>query len=291
LPKSFDMTPFWSEVERSELDDTLQQTTRKLKVQVEQDFTAATTGNPAASALAKKYQITLDEFRWAKAVLWSRCSDLKGPDGKQMRILIPGFDLANHDPTLPPCHSVQGDKIVVKATKAYEVGDEFNLNYGPHENSHLLMWYGFALEENLNHSICFEFPVAKMYAVRLQELGARVKPNDKDAEKVIAGCLVTCAEPLPKAMVFAAAICNDVAGLDEDELNLAQEVAALDLLTKILPPRPDLAPLPDPSNLRKRYSAILRTVDDRLLFAFHDALNARKKALLPKPKSSRILEA
>lgn len=280
LPQAFDIASFWSEAERAELDDELQQTTRKLKVQVESDFDSAK-NSPNGAALVKKYGIDIDGFRWAKAVMWSRCSDLAGV-GKRLRFLMPGFDLANHDPSLPVSHSIKDGDVVVKATKDYAEGDEFHINYGSHLNKHLLQWYGFVLDENPEQNICFEFPVVKAFRERLQTLGANIRPCDQDSSKIVAGCLVTCREPLPQAMVFAAAVCNDVAGLDDGTLNPGQEVAALDLLTKILPPRPEVPPLPDFSQYRKRCAAVMRTTDERLLVAFHDALAARKKVLVRK---------
>jgi tetratricopeptide (TPR) repeat protein len=126
-------------------------------------------------------------YLWAYCVLSSRATDLTvdflprgytfdgdsqgggsvgGADGEgRLRLLVPGFDLFNHDPALaqteragPENALAEGQQthfwnaadgtVCVRATKSYSEGEEAHISYGARSNGHLLLWYGFTLEEN-----------------------------------------------------------------------------------------------------------------------------------------------
>jgi tetratricopeptide (TPR) repeat protein len=127
-------------------------------------------------------------YLWAYCVLSSRATDLTvdflprgysydtGPDRKanksascdnegRLRLLVPGFDLFNHDPSLAQTKRTDTENaladgqqthfwnaadgtVCVRATTAYKEGDEAHISYGARSNGHLLLWYGFTLEQN-----------------------------------------------------------------------------------------------------------------------------------------------
>ena len=53
------------------------------------------------TALIDKARLTLDRYLWVTATLWSRCCDIM-INGRVTRLLVPGFDLFNHDVAVEP---------------------------------------------------------------------------------------------------------------------------------------------------------------------------------------------
>jgi len=287
LPGEYDMTVFWSDADLARLDGDLQATSRKLATQVQADFAAVikTAQSAGDDGMLLQAGIDLESFKWAKATLWSRCTDLSvGKDAAPQRFLVPGFDLANCDPSLPVGHSVSETNVVLKAGRDLEKGEELCINYGPHPNSHLLLWYGFVMDENPCTSITIEFPVDAAAAEFLESLGAQMRDADPGSGRVIARCLPSFRDPIPSAMLFAAAVCNGICAPGNTSLSAEQELDALDLLTKILPPAPDVQPLPQTLDHRQRCALVLSTADDRVLAAVHVALQSRRTYLNAKPK-------
>lgn len=146
------------------------------------------------------------------------------------------------------------------------------------------MWYGFVLDENPAEGTTLEFPVDVGEAEHLKSIGATLREDESFAGRILARCTTSFREPLPASMVFAAAICNGICKPGQTSLTAAEECEALELLTKIIPARPGLPPLPAYSDYRRRCAAVLRTMDDRIFEAFHAALQKRKLALAPKKK-------
>merc|ERR1712217_941002 len=81
-------------------------------------------------------------------------------EGVRQRLLVPGFDLANHNPEAPSgLHGVADGQLYLKAGRDMEAGEELHINYGQLPNKHLVMWYGFVMEKDSTANITFEFPV------------------------------------------------------------------------------------------------------------------------------------
>mmetsp|Transcript_70393 Transcript_70393/g.139641 ORF Transcript_70393/g.139641 Transcript_70393/m.139641 type:complete len:412 (+) Transcript_70393:49-1284(+) len=287
LPEEYDMTPFWSDSELARLDGELQATSRKLATQVQTDFAAIikTAQGKGEDGMLLQAGIDLESFKWAKATLWSRCTDLSvKKDAAPQRFLVPGFDLANCDQSLPVAFCVSETSVILKAAKDLQEGEELCINYGPHPNNHLLLWYGFVIDENPCTSITIEFPVDAAAAGFLESLGAQMRDAEPGSGRVTARCQPSFRDPIPCAMLFAAAVCNGICALGQTSLNVEQELAALELLTKILPPASDVQPLPQTLDHRQRCALVLLTADDRVLATVHSALQRRRVQLNAKPK-------
>eukprot|EP00435_Cladocopium_sp_Y103_P037199 s376_g9.t2 len=296
LPRSFDMLPHWSEAELLELGEPdLQNTARRLKAQVKGDFSALMRAAEACGFLGMLQEngIDFDAYFWAKSVLWSRCVDfsrdllthagLPLPEGEHCRLLVPGFDMANHDPRLAGTgrtHTILEDgHVALMASVDYNEGDEVCIFYERADNNRLLLWYGFALEDNPFDSAQIRLPVDPKSAARLEKLGATV---DTAQGKVYAQCAMTLSDPVPQAAIVAAALCQALIPPEsDDELTPRQELEALRLLQRSMPKAAEPGPLPDPASDWRRYcAAVVRTFGPRLQVAFHKVLEAKMIAAL-----------
>ncbi|CAL1142779.1 unnamed protein product [Cladocopium goreaui] len=296
LPRSFDMLPHWSEAELLELGEAdLQNTARRLKAQVKGDFSALMRAAEACGFLGMLQEngIDFDAYFWAKSVLWSRCVDfsrdllihagLPLPEGEHYRLLVPGFDMANHDPRLAGTgrtHTILEDgHVALMASVDYDEGDEVCIFYERADNNRLLLWYGFALEDNPFDSAQIRLPVDPKSAARLEKLGATM---DTAQGKVYAQCAMTLSDPVPQAAIVAAALCQSLIPPEsDDELTPRQELEALRLLQRSMPKASEPGPLPDPASDWRRYcAAVLRSFGPRLQAAFHQVLEAKMIAAL-----------
>eukprot|EP00747_Dinoflagellata_sp_TGD_P200156 gnl/TRDRNA2_/TRDRNA2_73536_c0_seq2.p1 gnl/TRDRNA2_/TRDRNA2_73536_c0~~gnl/TRDRNA2_/TRDRNA2_73536_c0_seq2.p1 ORF type:complete len:311 (+),score=73.34 gnl/TRDRNA2_/TRDRNA2_73536_c0_seq2:384-1316(+) len=132
--------------------------------------------------LAEHPEVDYALFSWAKATVMSRqhASHPSMPDGEEM--VIPTFDLLNHDPTGEPNveldYEGEGDtaQVVLRSCRAIAPGDELRISYGPLPNASLCITYGFVATENTNPFDCVElvlsFPLSAARRPRLQGLEA-----------------------------------------------------------------------------------------------------------------------
>ena len=290
LPRTFDMLPHWSEAELQELEEPdLQNTARRLKAQVQGDFSALMGAAETCGCLSllQDSGIDFDAYLWAKSVLWSRCVDfsrdlladagLPLPEGDHCRLLVPGFDMANHDPRLAGTgrtHTILGDgHVALIASVDYDKGDEVCIFYERAENHRLLLWYGFVLEDNPFDSAQLRLPVDPKASIRLEKLGATMETTQG---QVFAICPMTLSNPLPEVAILAAALCQSLLPPDsDDELSARQELQALRLLQRSMPKAISPGPLPKVDEWRRYCAAVLRTFGPRLQVSFHQAVEAK----------------
>lgn len=95
--------------------------------------------------------LVLYHFRWATAAVMTRLNFI--PQGKLTTpVLIPFWDMANHDATLPMCTDFDDEKSngVLYAGKKYEPGQEICIFYGPRTNGEFFLHNGFVVDDDAN---------------------------------------------------------------------------------------------------------------------------------------------
>ncbi|CAJ1456476.1 unnamed protein product [Effrenium voratum] len=142
--------------------------------------------------------VDFESYLWAKSVLWSRCVDFSRelletagqalPETKQhLRLLVPGFDMANHDPRLAGTgrtHTVlEGGHVALVASVDYEAGDEVCIFYEKADNHRLLLWYGFVLENNPFDAAQIRLPIDPRAGPGLEALGAVLEEDGGKADE------------------------------------------------------------------------------------------------------------
>lgn len=154
IPAVYDMPLFWTASELAELEGSGHlKVARVLTEQVQSDYTALVEAlrSVGQSEMVEKFGVTLPNYQWATASLWSRCCDVL-IKGTPARVLAPDFDMFNHDPSIKPGSSHEYDpdtrSIQVKATRDYKKDEQVFISYGPVANWKLIMWYGFAVPSN-----------------------------------------------------------------------------------------------------------------------------------------------
>ena len=75
-------------------------------------------------------------YHWAWAIITTRALTMEVTDTRRSLVLIPGFDLLNHDPRWPhfqiePGPAGTDDRVVLAATADIEAGDEIFASYAP----------------------------------------------------------------------------------------------------------------------------------------------------------------
>ncbi|CAK9030027.1 unnamed protein product [Durusdinium trenchii] len=298
LPRSFDMLPHWSEAELGELEEPdLANTAKRLAAQVRADYSAvARAAENIGENWLEAHGIDFESFFWAKSVLWSRCVDFSSEllasaglsvVGKEhCRLLVPGFDMANHDHRLVGTgrtHTILEDgNVALVASVDYEKGEEVRIFYEKADNNRLLLWYGFVVEENPFDAAHIRLPVDPKAGPRLEKLGAVM---DTWHGKVLAQCRMTLAEPLPEAAILAAAFCQNLIPPESQEpLTARQELEALRFLQRCLPKAEEPGPLPPPSNWRSYCAAVVRGFSPLIQLAFHRMVEAKMISALAAAK-------
>ncbi|KAL1520295.1 hypothetical protein AB1Y20_021887 [Prymnesium parvum] len=145
LPRTLGTPIFWSNELRAELQSTeLASLTRAREAAVAKHYDALSANFLAASSL--------DDFKWALSIVWSRGHTVDIPGGDGQGALIPLIDMFNHH--LEPAvraGSVEGEAFVLRVGRRLERGHEATVPYGAHgplPNSRLLMEYGFCERSN-----------------------------------------------------------------------------------------------------------------------------------------------
>lgn len=91
--------------------------------------------------------VPLQEFRWATAIVHSRWLPGK-KDGKDIRMLVPGVDMANHDTAAPQNLRLQDGMYELVIESTVQMGQEVRMNYGSHiRNDQAAMRFGFLLPD------------------------------------------------------------------------------------------------------------------------------------------------
>eukprot|EP00960_Hanusia_phi_P065945 766263-Hanusia_phi.AAC.1 len=99
-------------------------------------------------AMFSGHQVTLEEYRWASAIISSRSLAIVAPNGDTLKYLIPVMDLANHNESSKhyvrladgarAFHLVCGEHIKPK--------QEIRISYGLLRGDETVLFYGFLLE-------------------------------------------------------------------------------------------------------------------------------------------------
>ncbi|KNC78591.1 hypothetical protein SARC_08990 [Sphaeroforma arctica JP610] len=96
--------------------------------------------------------ITWEEFLWAYHVVESR-SFTTMMDGQETNMLVPLVDLADHHPTegrrVTKMFNSETQCFEVKAASKFAAGEQLYLQYGDVQNWQLVIYYGFALHDNV----------------------------------------------------------------------------------------------------------------------------------------------
>ena len=100
--------------------------------------------------------LTMDEWRWAMAMVHSRTFRIEDEYGRRptRRAMIPGADLLNHSSVDANCDwSSDGETFVISAVRDIKAGEEFTLSYGSQCDRHFMLFYGFVPEPNPHNKV------------------------------------------------------------------------------------------------------------------------------------------
>uniref|UniRef100_A0A8R1I267 SET domain-containing protein n=1 Tax=Caenorhabditis japonica TaxID=281687 RepID=A0A8R1I267_CAEJA len=108
-------------------------------------------------------ELQYDKILWAWHVTNTRCifveneehDNVDNSDGDTIAV-IPFVDMLNHDPIKfqgVALHEKLNGRYVVQAKRQIMGGEQVFVCYGPHDNTRLLVEYGFTLPENLNTKV------------------------------------------------------------------------------------------------------------------------------------------
>jgi hypothetical protein len=118
--------------------------------------------------------VTLETYKWALCNIYSRCTDFHVPnpnDPAQMihkRLMIPIFDMINHQLDSPINHSLDDDgnlSVFYGTTEDVDLeplqpGQEICFSYGPFPNEKLLLVYGFCIPNNPHDAMSIFAPMS-----------------------------------------------------------------------------------------------------------------------------------
>eukprot|EP01117_Protostelium_nocturnum_P011718 TRINITY_DN4267_c0_g1_i3.p1 TRINITY_DN4267_c0_g1~~TRINITY_DN4267_c0_g1_i3.p1 ORF type:complete len:318 (+),score=86.93 TRINITY_DN4267_c0_g1_i3:442-1395(+) len=155
LPTQFDTTIYWNEEELQELDGSLiKEFTEDKKESVKNNYADLL---KVVQKIKEATKITLDEYKWAVSVIWSRTFSVT-IEGHSVGALIPIADMFNNeDPDQIKIKEVgEGDGMKMVADKLIKRGEQIFVPYGntgSKPNGQLLMDYGFALANPNNTMI------------------------------------------------------------------------------------------------------------------------------------------
>lgn len=65
---------------------------------------------------------TLDAYRWALSIVWSRFVTVSADGRRQLKAMVPYFDMINHDPHTTMRHGLAADGRMYLLTGPEEVG-------------------------------------------------------------------------------------------------------------------------------------------------------------------------
>lgn len=103
------------------------------------------------------HTISQEMFGWAVAVVMSRCFGLRRT---QAHTMVPLIDMANHDLNSNcEIRSADDGSLSMFAKKEIKAGEPLLLTYGPHDNHHLLLSYGFTMDNNPADRFWFDLDV------------------------------------------------------------------------------------------------------------------------------------
>ena len=155
LPHGYDLPFFWSQEELAAWEGTalavVGPAMQAQSVQDHAELLALLAGAGYPLGLTAEV-VTLEEFRWALAGVWSRCLSLRvGVDDAGAPItakhMLPWFDMLNHEPGSAVRHKFDERKkcISVITDVAIPAGAHVCLNYGQLSNESLMRLYGMVL--------------------------------------------------------------------------------------------------------------------------------------------------
>jgi len=158
LPKSFNTTLFWTELELEELKyNNIYHLTKLMKNQMKNDWEGL------HLSLVEQYpeflsHCTLDLYMWALTVVYSRAVGIQRYN-KYDRIIPPVLDMANHSPNAGTeaadtlVYNQQNDELRLVSFCDIEAGDEIFAVYGVYPNAKLAFTYGFVVLNNPHRAI------------------------------------------------------------------------------------------------------------------------------------------
>lgn len=104
--------------------------------------------------------LSLADFAWGRAIVMSRGFYEPGTFDEQMS-LLPLVDIFNHGRTDTSWSYNPLDGLVLRTQRTIEAGGEVHFSYGERSNMHLLVHFGFTLEDNAANDeaeVVFELP-------------------------------------------------------------------------------------------------------------------------------------
>lgn len=145
---------FWASEDLDELQGSEVQThAMRLKEELPEDFSrlceSLRNAGPAASTLAKS--MSFASYQWAWSIYSSRVMSLSVNEGSPIFAIVPGLDMFNHSPSMPPgLFKLEKDRnmVVMRAGARLVAGEQVFINYAqPMFNSQMLQSFGFLLED------------------------------------------------------------------------------------------------------------------------------------------------
>ncbi|KAK0384282.1 hypothetical protein NLU13_8370 [Sarocladium strictum] len=152
--EAWELPPFWPDDDAELLDGTnVEVGIQKIRRDVQSEF------KDARHALSRidhpLANVRLNLYQWAYCIFSSRSfrpslvlSDAALPEGvaiDDFSVLLPLFDIGNHDMTAPARWVREGQTCSLHVDKAYKPGEQVFNNYSMKSNAELLLGYGFMI--------------------------------------------------------------------------------------------------------------------------------------------------
>mmetsp|Transcript_17006 Transcript_17006/g.52208 ORF Transcript_17006/g.52208 Transcript_17006/m.52208 type:complete len:340 (-) Transcript_17006:195-1214(-) len=94
-------------------------------------------------------QLTMRDFFWAMGAAVTRQNQVPCGNGAQTLALVPIWDMCNHAPgAVTTCYDVDLKRLEATAMRAFAPGEPVEICYGRRPNLELLLYSGFALQDN-----------------------------------------------------------------------------------------------------------------------------------------------
>ncbi|KAM3509208.1 hypothetical protein MY10362_000739 [Beauveria mimosiformis] len=159
------LPPFWEDDDDAELLDgtNVEVGLARIRADLRRDLAAIAAALPDADAKDETNKRLVEQFRpelyrWAYAIFSSRSfrpslvlSDEQArllPPGvaiDDFSVLLPLFDIGNHDMTVPVRWQRDGNGCALRTGRAHQPGEQVFNNYGLKTNAELLLGYGFMI--------------------------------------------------------------------------------------------------------------------------------------------------
>ncbi|OAA50042.1 SET domain protein [Beauveria brongniartii RCEF 3172] len=159
------LPPFWEDDDDAELLDgtNVEVSLARIRADLRRDLAAIAAALPDADAKDETNKRLVEQFRpelyrWAYAIFSSRSfrpslvlSDEQArllPPGvaiDDFSVLLPLFDIGNHDMTVPVRWQRDGNGCALLTGRAHQPGEQVFNNYGLKTNAELLLGYGFMI--------------------------------------------------------------------------------------------------------------------------------------------------